>query len=240
VEDRVMKKVIGGCVLLVVFGFAARAGAQEADETEVLGKAGHWSLSVDRLFGVDYVRSTPSMNGIDGTTTTSTNLSLFGNPAAGASTAFSFPRVAFDMFVGPGVSVGTGVSLFHVSESGFDGVSGDTQSLFGFVLAPRVGYVARLTPGVAFWPRAGITFLYATNDLSGSSLALTLSSYAIAATVEAPFAFNLTPHVAITFGPTFDLTLASKSTASQSGSPDVSTDQHILEVGAQAGLTIAL
>jgi hypothetical protein len=235
--------VLGGCVVIAVVGFAARSGAQTPDEGPCVGDPGHWAISVERAFGFDYVQSKPMMNGVSQETMSSTSFSLFGNLASGVGTAFSFPRVGFDAFVGKGVSVGAGLGLFHLSQSVTTNVAtlvGEDESATGFIVAPRVGYAARLNTLVAVWPRAGVTVIYAHNGITfPATPEQTISTYAVAATAEVPFVFTLAPHAAVTLGPTFDYTFAGKRTTSQSGS-SAATDEHVLEFGVQAGLVITL
>jgi hypothetical protein len=238
------RTVLGCCLSIAVFGFAARAGAQTPEEGPNVGDQGHWSLSIDRAFGFDYLQSKPQMNGVSEGTSSSTTFSLFGNPAAGSASAFSFPRLAFDAFVGSGVSVGAGLGLFHLSQSldetGTTLVGAD-ESATGFIIAPRIGYVGRLNPLVAIWPRLGASVSYASTDITptGGSQE-TVSLYAVAVTAEVPFVFTLAPHAAVTLGPTFDYSFAGKSTLSQPGAGSASTDEHLLEFGVQAGLVITL
>lgn len=236
--------VLGSCVVIAVFGFAARAGAQTPEEGPNVGDQGHWSLSIDRAFGFDYLQSKPQMNGASEGTSSSTTFSLFGNPAAGSASAFSFPRLAFDAFVGSGVSVGAGFGLFHISQNLDDtgtALVGADESATGFVIAPRIGYVGRLSPLVAIWPRLGVSVIYAHTDITptGSSQE-TVSLYAVAVTAEVPFVLTLAPHAAVTLGPTFDYSVAGKSTASEATLGSASTDEHLLELGVQAGLVVTL
>jgi len=242
-----MKRIVLGCCLsIAVVGLATRASAQTPDDGPTVGDPGHWAISVDRAFGFDYLQSKPTMNGVSEGTASNTTFALFGNPAAGAASAFSFPRLAFDAFVGSGVSVGAGLGLFHISQHLDASTAGMTaaidESATGFIVAPRIGYAARLNPLVAVWPRLGVSVIYASSSdtPSGGGSQETTSVYAVAVTAEVPFVFTLAPHAVVTLGPTFDYSFAGKTTLSAPGVASQSTDEHLLEFGIQAGLVITL
>jgi hypothetical protein len=235
-------RLLGGCALLVVVGFAARASAQGVEEQVVaaptagdpgpmVGDPGHWTLSLERAFGFDYLRESESVGGISGPTNSFTTLSLFGNPPVAALTGFTFPRVAFDYAIAPNVTLGTALGFGYGSET----QAGTSASFTSVVAAPRVGYAAHLSPGVVFWPRAGLSVFYASiSPNGGGSSSVTL----FAATIDAPFVISVAPHVGISLGPTFDITF--HGNASVSGAYGGSADVNVLEFGAQAGLVVTL
>jgi len=257
-----MERFLGWCALAVVIGFSARAGAQVPEEpaaaptvgdpaaaptvgdpaaAPTVGDPGHWAISLDRAFGFDYLKETSSMNGVDTQTASMTSFSLFGSPPLLASTVFSFPRAGVDVFVAPGLSVGAGLGVMHGSEDRTPtGGTPTNISFTGVLAAPRIGYVARLAPSISFWPRAGVTIYYVTLDNSPSGLSETLHFFA--GTVEAPFVFTIAPRVALTFGPTFDMTFSSGVSVNQPSSYGGTTGAvaKVMEVGAQAGLVITL
>ncbi len=242
-----MKRFLGWCALAVVIGFSARAGAQAPEEptdgptpAPTVGDAGHWAISLDRVFGFDYTKETASMNGMDAQTNSTTSFSLFGSPPLLASSVFSFPRAGVDLFVAPGLSVGAGLGITHGSED--QTPTGSTTinvSFTGVMVAPRIGYVAHLAPSISFWPRAGVSIYYITLDSSSSGLNETL--HFVAATAEAPLVFTIAPRVAFTFGPTFDMTFSSGVSVNQAGyTGSASADAKVLEIGVQAGLVVTL
>jgi hypothetical protein len=230
---------MGWCALIAVVGFAARAGAQTADETAepTLGAQGHWALSLERAFGFDYSKQTSSLDGVDQGTSSATSFSLLGNPTVTSLSVFTIPRVGFDAFVAPGLSIGAAFGIDHgsIDDTPAGGGTTTSESFTAVLFAPRVGYVAHLAPAISFWPRAGVSVFYASIDpgagLPSESLKL------IAATVDAPLVFTLVPRVAFTFGPTFDITFSGNISASGgAGTIDVS----VLEIGVQAGLVVTL
>ena len=185
------------------------------------------------------MKETQSM-GVDQQTNSATSFSLFSNPLSAVLSAFSFPRAGFDVFVAPGLSVGTSLGVFHGTQSATPAGGTETSESFtGVVVTPRIGYVARLAPSISFWPRAGISIIYASTSASVSGADLSQTSHLIAGTVEAPFVFTIAPRVAFTFGPTFDISFSGGTSTTVSGMTGT-VDQKVLEIGAQAGLVITL
>jgi hypothetical protein len=263
-----------GMVMVMVIGFGTRAGAQTADEpagepaaaptatptagapaaaptgaeptgAPTVGDPGHWAISFDRLFGFDYSRETDSMNGVDQQTVSATSFSLFSNREAASLSAFSFPRAAVDVFLGPGLSLGTSLGVVYGSETMTPtGGTATTGTVTGISVTPRIGYVAHLTPSISFWPRAGISVIYVSSSPSGTppagSVDTSSTSHLIAATVEAPFVFTLAPRVAFTFGPTFDISFSGSQSATVTGYGTTTIDEKVLEIGAQAGFVVTL
>ncbi len=214
-------------------------------EAPTVGEVGHWAISIERGFGFDYARVTQSMNGMTQQTNSATTLSLLSDPATDVTTAFSFPRFAVDAFVAADLSAGAALGLFYGSETvSLPGAtSTDTNESFkGVVFAPRVGYVARLSPEISCWLRAGVSIIYDTTSQSNGGASTSSGSFhLIAATVEAPFVFTIAPRVALTFGPTFDYAFSGGDKVNQTGSYAGSTvDDRVLEIGAQAGLVVTL
>jgi hypothetical protein len=197
------------------------------------GTPGHVALSVDRLFGYSHSSEQQSVGGMT-QTTTSDNFTLLSNPHGAEVGAYTFPRLALDGFVGPGVSLGGALSFFHSSSS--------PQTSTGFVLAPRVGFVARLAPTVSLWPRGGITFITTSTDTKVGTMAITSASgNLLAFTIEAPLAFNLSRWAAVLVGPTIDVGLSgSNKTTPALGGATTTTDNKVTEFGLQAGLALVL
>jgi hypothetical protein len=212
-----------------------------APAAAAFGEAWHYTISIERAFGIDHLSATDSNYGAEVQTISATNFSLFGVPSTGALSVFSFPRAAFDLFVIPDLSVGLALGVLKgsttVAESG--GFS-NTESFTGLTAMPRVGYAWHLAPDVALWPRVGISVVYlktsVTNTFAPSG---DMPAHYVAATVEAPFVFTLVPRVALTVGPTLDITFVGKSAPviiEAGGQPPY--DERITELGVQVGLLI--
>jgi hypothetical protein len=242
-----MKGLLGWSVLGALVCFPVLAGAEvtESSAGPELGQAGRFAISAERLFGFDYTHETPSMNGVDGATTSSTGFSLFSNPLGVLGGIFSAPRLAVDAFVIPGLSVGAAVGVFHVgqSQTPAGGGAGNDISFTGVVFDPRIGYLGRISPAAAIWPRVGLSLVYASDSTSFQGMSQgSSSSTLLAATLEVPFAFTVVPRVVILFGPTLDYVVYGKNTTNPVGVGTMSTttDTKETEVGIQAGLLVLL
>ena len=101
---------------------------------------------------------------------------------------YGWPRIGVDVFVVRGLTVGGALGFLYLAPE-----MGSNTRLF--LVAPRIGYAATLAPGLAIWPRVGITYWNISNDSSTSS-----SSSAFALTIEAPLAIQLAPRVQFLIG----------------------------------------
>jgi hypothetical protein len=215
--------------------------APAAAETIAFGAKGQFVISLERAFGIDYISQTESSSGQDLQKTTATNLSLFGAPATGALSAFSFPRGAFDLFLAPDLSVGLGLGLIHGSTTVTPtGGSANSESFTGVLAMPRVGYAWHLAPEVALWPRAGISLVYlkATTNNAFAYGTQEMPAHYVAVTVEAPFVFTVLPRLAFTVGPALDVTFNGHRTGPFVEAGNSSFDERITEIGLQAGLLL--
>jgi hypothetical protein len=211
--------------LLVALLAARGAGAQDAPAG--FGRAHQVVVSSERLFGYVHGSSTRTSAGMD-TTSTSNNITFFSNPFAGLTSTYAIPRVAFDGFAIDGLSLGASASFF--SSSLPSAIGGNTTTITGFMLTPRVGYAARLARVVALWPRVGVTYLSLTSS-SSAAMSTSTTSSRFALTIEAPFALVIAEHLAATVGPTVDLGLGGSQSAGA-----MSIDQKATDIGVQCGL----
>jgi len=206
------------------------------------GQAGRWAISIERALGIDHFSQTESYAGQENFKTTATNFSLFGVPAAGALSAFSFPRGAFDLFVTQDFSVGLGLGLIHGSTS--RGATGGTSygpTVTGVLAMPRGGYAWHLTPDITLWTRAGVSLVYLKASEDDGYGSQDTTERFVAATVELPIVFALAPRVAFTVGPALDFTLIGhKTPPGYSGGSNSGLDEQITELGLQGGLLIQL
>jgi hypothetical protein len=212
-------------------------GATPAFAQQRFTDNGRVVLGAERLTGLFFERisvtqTTTIDDGMGGTSTSeseahasTTTLALFGTStgllgaasttAGGTSMA---PRLAFDVFVASGFSVGGAMTYVHsagTTESTSDGdPSGeeDLPTVNGFVLAPRVGFAVPLNPTFALWPRAGITHstFSASQEADGDvgPVAVTQTLFHTDLTLEGMVAVTPVPNVAIIIGPYLDLGLA--------------------------------
>jgi hypothetical protein len=199
--------------LLVVVSFSTRR--VWAQEEPAFGDAGHVAVSAERLFG--FVHTELSENG---TSVSANTINLLSAPTALVGTGYSWPRIGFDVFVAPSVSMGIAASYFNISQGTGSG------SISGFQLAPRFGYAANVAPKLSIWPRGGITYEHVTND-NGAGTTATQSFFAL--TLEAPFAILVVPRAAFLIGPTLDIGLSGTTSG---------VDQKFTDFGIQAGLLL--
>jgi hypothetical protein len=211
----------------------AAAAAPAPAAVAAFGEAWHYVISLERALGYDHISQTQSFYGQD-SRMTSTNLTLFG-PPSGTLDAFSFPRVAFDLFVASNFSVGMGVGLLHGSTTVTpSGGNATEQTFIGVLAAPRVGYALNLAADVTLWAHAGVSVVYSKIDPFAAYFSGSASSHLVAATIELPFVFNVLPRVALAAGPTLDITF----NGSLSRPGVASYDQSVTEIGIQGGALV--
>lgn len=213
-------------------------------------------VSVERLFGYLHVAQTQdnSMGGLtDKTTTTTNSFSFLGGSLNTIAGAFTFPRVGFDVFVTPGLSVGASATYFHLSNNNDtdqgqppDNVA--TTTISGYVLAPRVGYAVRVGLKAWVWLRAGITYASlsssTSNGLAANPATATASSSTslTAITIEAPIAIGVGSHAVVLIGPTVDVGVSGTAKRGSSAGDlqiDTSSPAKESDVGLQAGVALA-
>jgi hypothetical protein len=206
------------------------------------GDAWHYAISIERALGFDHISQTESLYGTD-SKTTATNFTLFGVPSTGALAAFSFPRAAFDLFLGQDFSVGIGLGLLYGSTTSTPSNGNSTEASYtGVLAAPRIGYALNLAPDVTLWARGGVSVIYGkVSPDAGSAATQSGSSHLVAATIELPVLFTLLPHLAVTVGPTLDVTFSGHLTRPNFGyGAAPSFDQSITELGIQGGVLLYL
>ncbi len=234
-----MKRTLVASVIVSVCLGSGAAAAQE------FGAPGQVVLGAERLTGVysDHLKSTTTLTDIDGnptgteveTSTDSTSISLLGVPTVIGDSPMnlpsSTPRLALDVFVAPGLSIGG--SFVYMRRTGSQdrkytpstaGTNRNEDLPTGSTLlfSPRIGYAALVTPGFAIWPRAGITY---TNyrmteeetDSDGIQTTYKASLDFTTASLEVMAAAIAVPHFAFLFGPFLDLPLGGSTKATIDG-----------------------
>jgi hypothetical protein len=213
-----------------------RAWAQAEPPAAAFGDKGHFALGAERLFGYVHVtedQANSSVAGAGTTTTTFNSISLLGSPIHNIASVFSFPRVGFDAFVGQSISVGGSLTYFHLSESGDLG----SITASGFLIAPRLGFAARLGQSVWLWPRVGITYVSFSSEPGAG---FSQSSSVFAATVEAPVAVALGPQAILLIGPTVDLGLSGSTKINSDTAGNSSNDIKETDIGLQVSFLFYL
>jgi hypothetical protein len=215
------KTMLQGLVSLAVVASAAQVRAQNLEtpgtpEKEAaaapaassgpsgFGDGGQFILSVERLFGYNWDHQS-----LGNATGTSQTYSVLGNAGGAGAYPYDWPRLGFDYFVTKSISAGAAVA-FTRSTSG-------NSSTNAFQVAPRVGYGMMVGPILAVWPRAGVTYVSATN-LSYGAISLDLAAVIIAS-----------QHLVITVAPVINIGIF----GSTGGTSDKFTT-----LGAEFGLAI--
>jgi hypothetical protein len=121
----------------------------------------------------------------------STSILASANPAP-----LQYPRIGFDYFVIPGLSLGGNLGLSY---------RGDPGETFYWNVIPRVGYAFSLSPTIDLWPRVGVGVV-GSSWRNGDGSTSSWSSGVI--DLEALFVFHLVPAVALFAGPALDAELA--------------------------------
>lgn len=172
------------------------------------GDSGQMVLSAENLFGFNYNHPSTGAH--------ATTISLFSNAFAGVGqVTYEWPRLAFDYFVIKGISAGGAISYSRTTYSNLP-PNTSAPSVNAFEIAPRIGYAQMVGPWLGVWPRAGVTYIYSSS--TQNFLALTIDALA---------AVIVSPHLAVTFGPTLDLGLSGKPTS-------------VTTIGVYFGLAIAI
>src|SRR4051795_4279877 len=126
---------------------AEAASAPSSSGPTAFGDGGQFVLSAERLFGYNWDH--PSVG-------SSTNtVSILGNGYGVATYPYDWPRLGFDYFLTKSISLGI-AGAFARNTSG-------SSSLNAYEIAPRLGYGMMVGPWLGVWPRAGVTYVGATN-----------------------------------------------------------------------------
>ncbi len=153
------------------------AGVASAQTTGTFGEAGSFVVSAERLTGLYFDRIDVETDGVqtlrgadaEGETEVSRTTFVFlGNDAE--TTAAGVPRLAFDYFVIPSLSIGGALMFTTRSQENDDNYArpnglglGDVDTTTDttettFAIAPRAGYGIMFTDLLGLWARGGITY----------------------------------------------------------------------------------
>jgi hypothetical protein len=147
---------------------------------------------------------------------------------------FGTPRIAFDAFVLPNLTLGGSVG--YASTSGSVKATAGTQSAeatmptsSAIVLAPRVGAAFSLSPWVTIWARGGITYSHCSVEQdapkqgsNGNELVpiATLSWDEVAVSLDPMVVFTPISHLGVAIGPTFDIPISNSIDVTGVSSPN--------------------
>lgn len=242
-EGHHMARSLIGCGLGLLMLVASTAHAAP------FASNGTLAIGAERLFGVEYTSLTVSQPGGE-STQSATSISLLGRISvfeAPLNVNSAIPRLSADYFLGPGISLGGSLMYQHLS-FGTDNDDDDNDNGMNLILlAPRVGYGARLSDQFAIWPRLGLSYLHAwrsstgrTMDANGNLVQVERSatSNQTFLSLDAMFVYTPVEHVGFSFGPAFDYLLGRSETTN--GNDDTLPDNSMYGLGIHAGLLVWL
>jgi hypothetical protein len=128
------------------------------------------------------------------------------NSPEGALNPFAASRVAAD-FVVRSFTLGLAFGWAAASGDREDRVGGESRGVEVFpsgsalLFSPRLGYILTIEPRLAFWPRAGATFVSLSDD--DGAIEQTVRYFAV--TLEPGILFTPIPHVGVWMGPVLDI-----------------------------------
>lgn len=204
------------------------AGADEGDEGEAPRRLPRVVLGVDRvapLLRYDAVeRDEPSTEGLPPRAAVRTLSAGMVDSKRSSPTAFT--RAALDVRVYEGLTFGAAFAIGWLRSSG-RGTSllpeSPASTAFATSLAPRVGWLARISRVVLVWPRAGVSHYYAHVDVDRPDRPerATLTTHHLAIDVGAPFVFEVAEGYGLTISPDVSIPVSGANatvfTASLSG-----------------------
>jgi hypothetical protein len=134
-----------------------------------------------------------------------------------SSAFFAVPRVGLDYVIAPNVTIGGDVVVFftlgggHQTQTNFQNGTSMTseqgsQSMTVFGVAPRGGYIMKLTESFSLWLRGGISFYNGTLKTSGNAATVENDSqYQFAIDLEPQLVYTPIPHIGFTAALNADL-----------------------------------
>jgi hypothetical protein len=184
-----MRRLLSATVVSILLAAGAPASAQEAP----FGERGHTIVVLDHLGGFVHVKQTSP-----DTDTTSSGANYFGTIGLPPVT-----RIGVHQVVAPGVTIGTGVHYYDLSES-LEGLGSGSQTIWGF--SPRVGFIIPVDSTVAVWMRVGASYYHISNPGQRTSPDTTLWFLTLGGEVQ----LVVTPvsHFGVTLGPLLEAGVA--------------------------------
>jgi hypothetical protein len=248
-----------GAVAALLFLQPALARAQTKAD---FGTRGEFVLSADRLVPLfSWTRVAqddlpPLGMGVTNsfTSRSQTAFSFFwGSNEQPQAAFFTVPRVGFDYVVIPNLTIGGDVAVFFTvgsnasAETDFangssQSTSGDNGGFFLFGIAPRAGYVLRLSDLFALWLRGGFSFYTGTTSnpqlMNGTSSHDSVDQFAI--DLEPQVVFTPVPHFGLTAAIDGDIPLVGRHWHTTFAADGTSTALSASSSSAFVGLTLGM
>lgn len=231
-----------GAVVLSAMALPLTARAQDASGEEGASLADRFSakgtmiVSAERAFGV--TTTAVSADGGGGNSQTE-HQTQFGLLWGSSGSAFTVPRLGFDVVVVDHVTVGGSVGFVTGSSSVETNVNGQSSSQDGpksttLAFAPRGGYLFQWD-NLGLWLRGGFTYWSTASEgqassAGGASGKSTTTGFAI--DLEPTFLWSPVTHFAFTAGVVLDVPISGSVSADGGGS----ADRKVSNAGVVAGL----
>lgn len=258
---------VGAVLAVTATSSLARAQARE------LGTPGEFIISADRLIPLfAYTRSVqhtlpplPAGDTSQSTVVQQTGISFLWGAVTSTNVAtpagqelpinfFTIPRAGFDYVILPNFTIGGDLALYFTLGSGASEKTTDTSGvtttvsegnggLLTFGIAPRAGYVLRLSHLISFWLRGGLSFYTETVDSrklnnQGAFTRDGIDQFAL--DLDPQFVITPVAHLGLTAGLTADVPLAGeiseKNFTGTGSSTESSAGSSIFFFGATVGL----
>jgi hypothetical protein len=210
------------CALALLCLTSARPALAASGSPHTHGSAGvpkgTFIVSAERLFGLSINRTTTATNNNGDVSVDHTG---FGLLLSSPSTVHMLPRMALDLAIIDGLTVGAGLGVFvgdRATITSNDGATVEAQgpTTTAMLFAPRVGYALHLSHIVSFWIRVGFTY-YRTNAETERTIANVVTTTSdrtsgLAFDLEPTFLFQPFDHFGFTAGIVADLPLTGDHT----------------------------
>jgi len=197
-----------------------RVEQQEAQPKQSFGNRWEFVVSAERLLGYAHTSRRVYIPNAPDEIAKYDQLHLLSNPGD-LGTNFSTPRIAVDLFLARGFSLG---GAFGYALNTDNGPSGLKRKLI--TLSPRLGYAVMFGEVVGLWPRVGATYQLHYSDPADTWL--------LAASADLPVVLVAGGHAAFTLGPRLDWAFLGKTFPAGGASYKVKAT----EFGISAGVSL--
>ena len=203
-------------------------------------------VSLERAFGLSAWSNDEGPGAVGNSAAVTRSGILFGvGQLSTHTTPYQMARLGYDYRFGFGLTLGVagGVSQssYNTTEPGATIASKFTN--LSVIVAPRVGYLWRLSDLLSFWPRIGVTW-YTSIATSGVTQSGAPTNYetdttssGFGATIEPMLVLHPWDHVAFLFALNVDMAMSGTIKVVQAYSPEATASNRYANYGLTFGLT---